>query len=133
MAMAARRSVVFIRCWVQLWAGDRAKATEYADRPTAKSQWPTASSSAVHGNEELLVALRAFHARLHELHCFHGVHVGEVLAQDPGALQHVLVMQQTVAARAGGEDVDRGEDAAVADLPIELQFHVAGALEFFED
>ena len=42
-------------------------------------------------------------------------------------------MEQVVAAGAAGDDVDGREDALVGEGAVELQLHVAGALELLED
>ena len=53
--------------------------------------------SAVHARQEVLVVPRALDAVFHEFHGFHAVHVGQVLAEDPNALQVALVHEQVLA------------------------------------
>ena len=53
--------------------------------------------------------------------------------QYPHAVEGVLLEQQVVATSARRHNVDRGEDALVAELAVELQLHVAGTLEFLKD
>src|SRR5574344_1405469 len=89
--------------------------------------------SGVHGDEEFLVVARVFHAVFEEVHGFHGIHVGNVFAENPHAVERGLVVKQVVAAGAGGYAVDRREYAFIAEGAVQLEFHVAGAFEFFED
>ena len=44
-----------------------------------------------------------------------------------------MAEQQVVAAGAGCDDVDSGENAFVRQFPVELELHVARAFEFFEN
>src|SRR4051812_14073313 len=60
--------------------------------------------------------LRALRAAEHRNHSTHRVDLS----------QRVLVQQQVLAARAGALDVDRGEDATLGQLTVEVQLHVAG-------
>src|SRR5690606_8460520 len=61
------------------------------------------------------------------------VHRVQQLAQDPDLLQVVGVHQQLFAAGAGAVDVDGGEDALFGDAAIQVDLHVAGALELLVD
>ena len=54
-------------------------------------------------------------------------------AENPHAVQCLLVLQQVVAAGAGGNDVDSWEDTLVGQVAVELQLHITRTLEFFED
>ncbi len=90
-------------------------------------------SSAIHGDQKLLVGIGPAHAVFEELHRFDGIHVRKVLPQDPDALQQFLVHQQVFSACARGQDVDGRVDAAVGDAAVELQFHIACSLELLED
>ena len=56
-----------------------------------------------------------------------------MVAEDDAACQYVGLDEEVVAARAGGCEVDGGVDALVGELAVELQLHVAGALELLED
>ena len=69
----------------------------------------------------------------YEVHGFYRIHVGKVLAENPHAVQCLLVLQQVVAAGAGGNDVDSREDTLVGQVAVELQLHITRTLEFFED
>ena len=57
----------------------------------------------------------------------------EDATQLPDDLELVGSHEELLLARARGVDVDAGEDALVSELAIELELHVAGALELFED
>ena len=61
------------------------------------------------------------------------VHAGEDAAQAKDKRTHLLVDQQVLVARARGNGVDGREDAAVGQIAIELELHVAGALELLKD
>src|SRR5262245_18319519 len=87
----------------------------------------------MHRGEELLVATRLLELVQQQLHGLDGVQLGQRLAQEPDLLQLVLLEQQLLLARAGLLDVDRREDPLVHEAPVEMDFHVAGALELFED
>ena len=87
----------------------------------------------VHGEQEFLVGAGAFHAVLDELHGIDRVAVAQEATQYPHAVEGVLLEQQVVATSARRHNVDRGEDALVAELAVELQLHVAGTLEFLKD
>src|SRR5207245_7323211 len=54
-------------------------------------------------------------------------------AEEMDALELVLGEEQLFAARARLEDLERGEDPPVGQLPSEVELHVPRALEFFED
>ena len=57
----------------------------------------------------------------------------EHAAHRPHLRSVVLVEQQLLAAGAGAEDVDGREDALLGQLAVEVQLHVAGALELLVD
>ena len=86
-----------------------------------------------HGAEEFIVVASAFHSVFDEFDGFDGGAVGEETAENPHAVEGLGAQQQVVAAGAGSHDVDGGEDALVGEGTVELEFHVAGAFEFFED
>ncbi len=48
-------------------------------------------------------------------------------------MQHIGLDQQFFLARSGAVDVDRRVDALLVHAPVEMDFHIAGALEFFVD
>ena len=56
---------------------------------------------AVHAHQEFVVVLGLLQTVLHEIHRFQRVHVGQILAQNPHAVQCSLILQEVVAARAG--------------------------------
>src|SRR3989442_1764028 len=87
----------------------------------------------VHGGEELLVGLGELELVQQQLHPLDGVELRQRLAQEPDLLQLVLLEEQLFLARARLLDVDGGEDALVHEAPVEMDFHVAGALELLED
>ena len=88
---------------------------------------------AVHGDQELLIVLRSFHALLQKLHSLHTGHVRQEVAQNPEPVDLVLVQEQVIAAGAAERDVHSGEDALVGQLAVQLKLHVAGTLELLED
>src|SRR5690606_25313236 len=61
---------------------------------------------------------------------FGSVHVVGELADGPDEAQFFLAEEQLLPAGAGALDVDGGEDAALGQAPVQVQLHVAGALEF---
>ena len=82
----------------------------------------------VHRREELLVGLGEPHLLLQELHRFDGIHVRKVFAEHPRAVHHLARQEQILAARARGDHVDGRVDALIGQLAVELQLHVARAL-----
>src|SRR5262249_47057513 len=90
-------------------------------------------SLGVHRLEELLVVLRLTQLVEHELDGVLRAHrIGDA-AQDVSLLQPLLGRDQLFLAGAGLDDVDRREDAFVADLAVQHDLRVAGALELFEN
>ena len=87
----------------------------------------------VHCQEQLLVAACFLHAVLDKLHCLDRSAVGEESAENPHAVDGVLAEEQVVASSARRDDVYGREDAFVRQLAVELQLHVAGALELLEN
>ena len=87
----------------------------------------------VHRDQEFFVVAGLFEAALHEFHGFQRGHVGQVVAQDPDAVDIFGIVEQVVAAGGAERHVDGREDAAVGELAVELELEVAGALEFLED
>ena len=53
--------------------------------------------------------------------------------QNPDAVEVIRRNQQLFFAGAGLVDVDSRKDAAVGELAVEHDFHIAGAFEFFKD
>src|SRR5690349_3839881 len=64
---------------------------------------------------------------------FNGLVAGEAAADDADLVQVGLGQKQFFAAGPTLEDIDGRVDALVADLAIEDELHVAGALELLED
>src|SRR5215211_8568130 len=94
---------------------------------------PEASSSRVHGFEELAVAFGIAQLVEQEVDGVHGAHRVEDAAQDVHLLELLRLGEQLLLAGAGARDVDRWERALVGDLTVENDFRIAGALELFED
>ena len=67
------------------------------------------------------------------VHGLHGVHIGQQLAKDPDAVQGVLIVQEIVPSGGGEDEVHSREDAFVGKVAVQLEFHIAGSLEFLED
>src|ERR1700687_4381505 len=88
---------------------------------------------AAHVGEE--VAVDAGLAQLvdEQLHGLDGRERIEDAAQHPDALQVFLALEQLFLTGTGALNVNGGEDALVAELAVEDDFHVAGALELLED
>ena len=61
------------------------------------------------------------------------VHAGKNATQAKDKRTHLLVNQQVLVTRTGGNGVDSREDAAVGQVAVELELHVAGALELLKD
>ena len=85
----------------------------------------------VHAHQEFFVVFGAFQPLFHIGHGFYRIHVRQVVAQYPHAVQRGLVQQQVVAAGAGCHDVDSREDTLVAEDAVQLELHVTGTLVFF--
>ena len=75
----------------------------------------------VHAHQEFVVVFGLLQTVFYEVHGFYRIHVGKVLAENPHAVQCLLVLQQVVAAGAGGNDVDSREDTLVGQVAVELQ------------
>src|ERR1700734_1181430 len=86
-----------------------------------------------HVVQELLVVAGLAQLVGEKLHGFYRRERVEYLAENPGALEVVLGDEEFFFTRAAALDVDGREDALVDELAVEDDFHVAGALELFED
>src|SRR5438876_5904260 len=95
--------------------------------------WLGRFGSLVHRVEELLVRLRALDLVVQEFHRLDRVQLGEELAQDPDAVEHVARQQQLLLPRPRARRVHGREHALVHQAPVEVDLHVAGALELLED
>src|SRR5262249_8652702 len=107
---------------------ERSKRGPYQKAPRVRN-----GVSLIHRVEELLIRLRSADLVVQELHRLDGVELSEELAENPDAIQHVARQQQLLFPRAGARDVHRWEHALVHQAPVEVDLHVAGALELLED
>ncbi len=57
----------------------------------------------------------------------------KLAAQEGDALEFLRVIEQFLAPGGGIEDMDRGENPLLGKAAVEVQLHVAGALELLED
>src|SRR5947208_10066999 len=94
---------------------------------------PKGLPQAVHGGQELFVRLGELELVEQQLHGFHGVQLGERLAEEPDLLQLVLLEQELFLPCAGLFDVDGRENALVHQPAVQVDLHVTRALEFLED
>src|SRR5690349_7548451 len=115
-------SVIRFPCWT---------GAHTRTRPADATQG--SRGSLVHRVEELLVVLRTPDLVVEEFHRLHRVQLGEELAEDPHPVEHFPGEQQLLFSCAGTGDVHRREHALVHQAPVEVDLHVAGALELLED
>ncbi len=101
--------------------------------PTNSARAGSAQLVAIHRDQEFFVVAGLFEPALHEFHGLERRHVGQMVAQDPHAVHIFRIIEQIVAAGGAEGHVNGREDAAVGELAVELEFQVAGALEFLED
>src|SRR5262245_39067172 len=87
----------------------------------------------LHRRQEVRVGLRLAHLVEEQFHRLDRRQRREHLPQHPDAVEIVFRNQQLFLARAGLDDVDRREHALVHELAVKMDFHVARALELFED
>src|SRR5262245_3339629 len=87
----------------------------------------------VHLVQEVLVALRQLELVQQELHRLDRIQLRERLPEEPDLLELILLEQQLLLAGSRLLDVDRREDSLVHLAPVEVDFHVARALELLED
>src|SRR5664279_5162577 len=86
------------------------------------------TSTRRHRAEKLRVVLRLIEPLDEELHRLHRRERVEDLAEDPHAVQLLLLEEQLFLARTRAVEVDGRENAAVDELPVEVDLHVAGPL-----
>src|SRR5580698_1957258 len=86
-----------------------------------------------HGGKELSVAARFAQFVQQQFHAFHRRQRIQHAAQHEDSIELFLGDQQFFLARSALGDIDGGEDALVHQLAIQMDFHVAGAFEFFKD
>src|ERR1700691_3079006 len=86
-----------------------------------------------HGGEKLRVCLGLGEAAQQKFHGFHRRERTQNLAQHPDAIQLIRREEQFVFTCAGAIDIDGGEHALVDQAAVEIDFHVAGTFELFED
>ena len=70
---------------------------------------------------------------LHPGHGLYGVHVGEKLSEDPDTVVGICIIEEVVPTCRGKDQIDGREDSLVGEVAVQLEFHVAGALEFLKD
>ena len=104
-------------------------AVSYAKRTTVGAISATSS----HHVEELVVVLGRFHVFQHEFHRLDLVHVVHELAQNSRLLQNLWRQQQLFLAGAASVQVNGREDAFLVQAAVQMDFAVAGALEFFKN
>ena len=63
----------------------------------------------VHAHQEFIVVFGFFQTVFYEVHCLYRVHIGKILAENPHAIQRLLVLQQVIATSAGSNDIDSGK------------------------
>ena len=87
----------------------------------------------IHGPEKRLIILGFPHSVNKELHDFRVVHGVYNLAEYPNLLHLLFGQKELFLPGTGLLDAHRGEKPAVRELPVQVDFHVARALEFLED
>src|SRR5262245_59908995 len=85
------------------------------------------------GLQELFVGLGLLELREQGLHRLERLAVGHLPAEPPDLLELGLGKQQFLPAGAGADEVERREDPAVGELALQVELHVARALELLED
>src|SRR5688572_2743971 len=81
------------------------------------------------GCQELVIVLGLRQASKHKLKALASAEHADHTAQGKHLAVGILVKQQLLAASARLHHIYRGEDAPVRQLAVEVQLHVAGALE----
>src|SRR5439155_17248811 len=117
-------SVIWAPCSIPPF---RANWAPYQKRRSTRNSTGRARSL-VHRVEELLVRLGAPDLVVQEFHRLDRVQLGEELAQDPDAVEHVARQQQLLLPRPRARRVHGREHALVHQAPVEVDLHVAGAL-----
>ena len=69
----------------------------------------------IHREQELVVVASMLHILVDGAHRLDRIHVGQILAQNPHAVERCLVLQQIVATGRRRNEVDSREDALVAE------------------
>jgi hypothetical protein len=87
----------------------------------------------VHGDQKFFIGIGFYKPVAQELHRFYGIHIGKVFPEDPDLVQEILIQQKVFPARAGSRNINGRIDTPVGQFAVELQFHVAGSLEFLKD
>ncbi len=90
-------------------------------------------SAHAHAEEELDVVASFLQLVEHQFHGFDGRDAGQCATQNDDLIVFVGMVEEFLFARAGEFHVDGREDAAVDKMAVEVDLHVAGALEFFEN
>ncbi|VTR70663.1 conserved hypothetical protein [Desulfosarcina cetonica] len=94
---------------------------------------PPVNNLGIHGIQELAIILGSVHFFKQKFEAIRRIQGGEEFAQDPDPVQGIFIEQQFFLAGAGFLDVDGREDSLVGQAAIQLDLHVAGALELLED
>src|SRR5207244_3832019 len=87
----------------------------------------------VHGRQELSVALGLFNLIDQQLHTVNRVEGIEDLAEDPDAVEFIIVQQEFFFAGPRTVDVNGRKYPLIHQPAIEEDFHIASAFEFFKD
>src|SRR5690606_33969958 len=87
----------------------------------------------VQGLEELGVLLCLGEAGQHELRPLTATEHGDHPAHRPNLAQRLLAEEELLSPGAGALDIDRRVEAALGQLAIEVELHVAGTLELLVD
>src|SRR5215467_15130694 len=111
----------------------RGDATPEADVGVRTLRWNEAresnTSTSAHRVKELPVVLGLLHLVDKEFRGFEVVHRVQELAQYPHLLQNIWLEQELFLSRARAVHVDRRISALLRHPPVEVDFHVARALE----
>src|SRR5207244_11580271 len=78
----------------------------------------------IHGRQELRVALRLFDLVNQQFHTVNGIEGIKHLAQDPDAIELVIIQQELLFPGPGAVDINSREDPLVDQPAIEMYFHI---------
>src|SRR5215831_8196210 len=118
-----RTSIIGPRSWASRVCWSELKQTRAKNRQLL----------ATHRIEKLAVGSRLtelVQQQFHRLHWRQRVHH---FAQNPHAIELFLGQKQLFLTRTALVDIDRREHALIDQLALQVDFHIAGALELFED
>src|SRR5437899_10096474 len=100
---------------------------------TGIDAWISSRLSNTHREEKFDVAAGLFQLVKDKFHRFDGRDTSERAAENDNLVVFVRVVKQFLFSRAGTLDVYRRENAAIHQRAIQMDFHIAGAFELFED